>query len=102
MPEFHKGTMVDRWIIVSTEHGRHPSYVQLQPKIQHLDVSPYHPRHEALPPPEVLADRTRQTAPNSPDWTAHAGSNEHSAFFQQLRLGSRRDRRQHGRNTRLR
>jgi galactose-1-phosphate uridylyltransferase len=66
MPEFRKGPMVDRWIIVSTEHSCRPSDVQLQPKIQHLDVSPFHPCHEAMTPPKVLAYRTRQTALTGP------------------------------------
>ena len=79
MPAFRKDSIVDRWIIVSTERSQRPSDAQLRAGIPRLDGCPFRPGWEAMTPPEVLVYRPCQSAPDLPGWTVRVVPNKYPA-----------------------
>jgi UDPglucose--hexose-1-phosphate uridylyltransferase len=87
MPEFRKDPIVDRWIIVSTERSQRPSDVQLRAGIPRPDGCPFCSGREAMTPPEVLAYRPCQSAPDTPGWTVRVVPNKYPAVRMEAALG---------------
>jgi UDPglucose--hexose-1-phosphate uridylyltransferase len=80
MPEFRKDPVVGRWVIISTERARRPSDFGPEPVRPKGASCVFCPGNEDKTPPEVLAGRPAETAPNSPGWTYRVVPNKFPAL----------------------
>ncbi len=80
MPELRKDPVVGRWVIISTERGRRPSDFGPEPVRPRLSSCVFCPGHEDKTPPEILAGRPPETAPNTPGWTYRVVPNKFPAL----------------------
>lgn len=80
MPELRKDPVVGRWVIVSTGRARRPTAFDHEPVRRKGGFCPFCPGHEDKTPPEVYADRSRETTPDSPGWKVRVVSNKYPAL----------------------
>jgi len=80
MPELRKDPVVGRWVIISTERGQRPSDFRIEPVRAVGGNCVFCPGNEAKTPPEILAIRTADSAPNGPGWALRVVPNKFPAL----------------------
>jgi len=80
MPELRKDPVVGRWVIISTERGQRPSDFRIEPVRAVGSNCVFCPGNEAKTPPEILAMRTADSAPNGPGWSLRVVPNKFPAL----------------------
>ena len=80
MPELRKDPVVGRWVIISTERARRPSDFAPDPVKLKGGVCPFCEGSEEKTPPEILALRHNQSAPNGPGWSLRVVPNKFPAL----------------------
>ena len=80
MPELRKDPVVGRWVIISTERGQRPSDFRIEPVRAVGGSCVFCPGNEAKTPPEILAIRTPDSAPNGPGWSVRVVPNKFPAL----------------------
>ncbi|MEM3493369.1 MAG: galactose-1-phosphate uridylyltransferase [Thermoplasmata archaeon] len=81
MPELRKDYITDCWVVISTERAQRPSDFRREPEIPtSKDTCPFCPGREHMTPPEVLAYRPGNTAPNTPQWWLRVVPNKFPAL----------------------
>ena len=80
MPELRKDPVVGRWVIISTERGQRPSDFRIEPVRAVGSNCVFCPGNEAKTPPEILAIRTPDSAPNGPGWSLRVVPNKFPAL----------------------
>ncbi len=82
MPELRKDPVISRWVIIATERAKRPSDFVPDELDDPGDPAkcPFCPGHEEATPPEVLAVRPLETAPNTPGWDIRVTSNKFPAL----------------------
>ena len=80
MPELRKDPVVGRWVIISTERGRRPSDFPSQPVQAQGGNCVFCSHNEAKTPPEILAVRSPDSAPNAPGWSLRVVPNKFPAL----------------------
>ena len=80
MPELRKDPVVGRWVIISTERGQRPSDFRIEPVRAVGSNCVFCPGNEAKTPPEILAVRTPDSAPNGPGWSLRVVPNKFPAL----------------------
>ncbi|MEW6726319.1 galactose-1-phosphate uridylyltransferase [Desulforudis sp. 1088] len=68
MPEWRKDPVVDRWIVIATERAKRPTDFRCTPDELNPQSCPLCVGNEEMTPPEILAFREQETAPNSKGW----------------------------------
>lgn len=82
MPEFRKCPISERWIILATERGKRPTdFKGRQKEVSDPSKCPLCMGHEKETPPEVLAWRPADTAPNTPGWEVRVIPNKFPALI---------------------
>ena len=80
MSELRKDPILDRWVIVSTERGRRPSDFGVVEEQRSGSFCPFCYGSESKTPPEILAFRPKDSAPNSPGWWLRVVPNKFPAL----------------------
>jgi UDPglucose--hexose-1-phosphate uridylyltransferase len=80
MPELRKDPVVGRWVIISTERARRPTDFQREPVRPRGETCVFCPGNEDKTPPEILAGRPSDSAPNGPGWTYRVVPNKFPAL----------------------
>jgi UDPglucose--hexose-1-phosphate uridylyltransferase len=80
VPELRKDPVVGRWVIISTERGRRPSDFRNEPVRALGDNCVFCPGNESKTPPEILAGRGPDSAPNTPGWSFRVVPNKFPAL----------------------
>ena len=81
MPELRKDPVVGRWVIISTERSRRPSDFHRAPPVPTAAIQcAFCDGQEAQTPPEILAGRAPDSAPNGPGWTFRVVPNKFPAL----------------------
>ncbi len=79
MPEFRKDPVLKRWVIIATERAKRP-HDFVRPKVEEKPTfCPFDYGNEHTTPPEVLAFRPPDTAPNTPGWWIRVVPNKFGA-----------------------
>jgi UDPglucose--hexose-1-phosphate uridylyltransferase len=80
MPELRKDPVVGRWVIISTERSRRPSDFNPEPVQVRATSCVFCPGHEDKTPPEILALRPADSAPDGPGWSLRVVANKFPAL----------------------
>lgn len=80
MPELRKDPITSRWVIISTERGRRPHFLELEQPRKVEGFCPFCPGNEDKTPPEVLAYRPDGGPPDSPGWYLRVVPNKFPAL----------------------
>jgi UDPglucose--hexose-1-phosphate uridylyltransferase len=80
MPELRKDPVVGRWVIISTERGRRPSDFRIDPVRSLGGNCVFCPGNESKTPPEILAARGPDSAPNEAGWSLRVVPNKFPAL----------------------
>lgn len=81
MPELRKDYITDCWVVISTERAQRPSDFKKEPEIPtSKETCPFCPGREHMTPPEILAYRPGNTAPNTPGWWLRVVPNKFPAL----------------------
>jgi UDPglucose--hexose-1-phosphate uridylyltransferase len=80
MPELRKDPVVGRWVIISTERARRPSDFEPEPVRPRATSCVFCAGNEDKTPPEILAGRPPDSAPNSPGWSFRVVPNKFPAL----------------------
>jgi UDPglucose--hexose-1-phosphate uridylyltransferase len=80
MPELRKDPVVGRWVIISTERGRRPSDFTIEPVRAKATSCVFCPGNESNTPPEILANRSADSAPNESGWSLRVVPNKFPAL----------------------
>ncbi len=80
MPELRKDPVIGRWVIISAERGQRPTSFETIARSDSATKCPFCPGHENQTPPEVLAFRDDDTAPDSPGWRLRVAPNKYPAL----------------------
>jgi UDPglucose--hexose-1-phosphate uridylyltransferase len=78
MPELRKDSIVNRWVIISSERGKRPRDFSTAEKKNHYKSCPFCEGNEQLTPSEIMAHR--KNSPNSPGWTLRVVPNKYPAL----------------------
>lgn len=82
MPQLRKDPIVGRWVIISTERAKRPRDYELSHvKSEEGAFCPFCPGNESSTPPEVMAYREQDSAPNSPGWHLRVIPNKFPALM---------------------
>lgn len=95
MPELRKDPIVSRWVIISTERGKRPTDLKTDEPARAPSepgkFCPFCEGNESSTPPEVLAYRHGNSAPNTPGWSLRVTSNKFPALMIEGGLNRRGD-----------
>ena len=80
MPELRKDVITGRWVIISTERGKRPIEYKMEKRPAVGGFCPFCDGNEDKTPPEVLAYRNPQSAPNSRGWKVRVVPNKFPAL----------------------
>ena len=80
MPELRKDPVVGRWVIISTERARRPTDFAPDPVRPRATSCVFCEGSEDKTPPEILAGRAPDSAPNSPGWSYRVVANKFPAL----------------------
>ena len=82
MPELRKDPVIGRWVIINTERAKRPSdFVPSAPEPETSKPDcPFCMGNESLTPPEILAYRENNSAPNTPGWSTRVVPNKFPAL----------------------
>lgn len=84
MPEFRKDPVLKRWVIIATERAKRPHDLA-RPKVEEKAAfCPFDYGNEHTTPPEILAFRPADTAPNTPGWWVRVVPNKFGAVSPSL------------------
>lgn len=84
MPEFRKDPVLKRWVIIATERAKRP-HDFARPKVEEKAAfCPFDYGNEHTTPPETLAFRPADTAPNTPGWWVRVVPNKFGAVSPSL------------------
>ncbi len=92
MPELRRDHIASRWVIVATERTARPNDFALPPTPPQDGFCPFCEGNEDKPPPEIVALRNPETAPNTPGWRIRVVANKYPALLIEGNL----DKRPHG------
>ncbi len=80
MSELRKDPIVDRWVIISREHGKRPSEFSSLKQEKRSGFCPFCPGNEDVVPPEILAYRQPGSQPNDANWRLRVVPNKFPAL----------------------
>jgi UDPglucose--hexose-1-phosphate uridylyltransferase len=80
MPELRKDPVVGRWVIISTERAGRPTDFISEPVRPAGGECVFCPGNEDKTPPEILAGRAPDGAPNGPGWSYRVVANKYPAL----------------------
>ena len=80
MPELRKDPVVGRWVIISAERSQRPSDFGQNPVKLRGGPCVFCSGNESKTPPEILASRPPQSAPNTPGWSFRVVPNKFPAL----------------------
>lgn len=80
MSELRKDPIVGRWVIISVERGKRPTDFVSPARKKKGGFCPFCPGNEHTAPPEIMAFRPGNTAPNTPGWTLRVVPNKFPAL----------------------
>lgn len=84
MPQLRKDPVTREWVVIATERSRRPtdfrSREDIQGKPPFSPTCPFCPGNEGMTPPELLAYRPADTAPNTPGWWVRVVPNKFPAL----------------------
>lgn len=80
MPELRKDPVVGRWVIISTERAGRPTDFASEPVRPAGGECVFCPGNEDKTPPEILAGRAPDGAPNGPGWSYRVVANKYPAL----------------------
>ncbi|MBL7222582.1 MAG: galactose-1-phosphate uridylyltransferase [Candidatus Brocadiae bacterium] len=89
MPELRKDPIIGRWVIIATERFKRPSDFVSEPAEPSPGFCPFDEGNEDRTPPEIVAYRNPDTAPNTPGWTLRVVPNKFPALEVEGVLGKR-------------
>lgn len=89
MPELRKDPIIGRWVIISTERGKRPSDLTLEPSKSRGGFCPLCPGNEDKTPPEVYSLRSNNSQPNKPGWSLRVVPNKFPALVNEGELNKR-------------
>ncbi|MFA6082151.1 MAG: galactose-1-phosphate uridylyltransferase [Patescibacteria group bacterium] len=82
-PQLRKDPVTREWVIVATGRSKRTDEFKIvaePPLREHEDACPFCPGNEYMTPPEVLAYRSADSAPNKPGWWARVVPNKFPAL----------------------
>ena len=79
MPELRKDPITSRWVIISTERGRRPHFLDPEPPPKTGGFCPFCPGNERMTPHETLAYR-KGGLPDGPGWWVRVIPNKYPAL----------------------
>ena len=91
MPELRKDVITGRWVIISSERGKRPIEYKMEKRPAIGGFCPFCDGNEDKTPPEVLAYRNPQSAPNSKGWKVRVVPNKFPALQIEGDLDKRAD-----------
>ncbi|MFQ5816461.1 MAG: galactose-1-phosphate uridylyltransferase [Terriglobia bacterium] len=81
MPELRKDPIIGRWVIIATERAKRPlEFVRDPVKSPPTSFCPFCYGHEDKTPPELLAQRSNGTLPDTPGWGLRVVPNKFPAL----------------------
>ncbi|MFQ5694832.1 MAG: galactose-1-phosphate uridylyltransferase [Terriglobia bacterium] len=81
LPQLRKDPIIGRWVIISSERARRPTdFVRSPVAAQGGSSCPFCPGNEQQTPPEVMAYRRNDTAPDTPGWSLRVVPNKFPAL----------------------
>jgi UDPglucose--hexose-1-phosphate uridylyltransferase len=81
MPELRKDPVIGRWVIISSERSKRPSdFAGSSQTRRKTGLCPFCPGNESATPPEIMAVRPADSAPNTPGWNLRVISNKFPAL----------------------
>jgi len=81
MPEIRKDYITNKWIVVATERAKRPDELRNKGEASSKpNICPFCPGNEHMTPPEVLAYRHANTAPNTQGWWVRCVPNKFPAL----------------------
>ena len=86
MPELRKDPVTNRWVIIATERSKRPMDFARDNDEMKSAFCPFDYGNEYTTPPEVLAFRPPETAPNTPKWWIRVVPNKFPALDPELKL----------------
>ncbi|MGD0075480.1 MAG: galactose-1-phosphate uridylyltransferase, partial [Candidatus Binataceae bacterium] len=92
MPELRKDPIVGRWVIISTERSKRPTdfaHGSNSGGLRNTAVCVLCPGNEEMTPPEVLAYRDTNLAPNRAGWHVRVVPNKFPALKIEGSMGRR-------------
>ena len=91
MPELRKDPVINRWVIISTERGKRPTDFVEEGEVRKGGFCPFDPGNEDKTPPEIMAYRDPETAPDTPGWSLRVVANKFPALIVEGNLDRRGD-----------
>jgi len=80
MPELRRDPVIGRWVIISTERAKRPSDFRAEEEEKKPGPCPFCEGHEDETPPEILAVRNGDSAPDTPGWDVRVVPNKYPAL----------------------
>lgn len=91
MPDLRKDPVVGRWVIIATDRAKRPHDFTHEGKAAAPAFDPFLEGNEDKTPPEILAYRAPNTAPNKPGWRVRVVPNKFPALQVEGALNKRGD-----------
>ena len=91
MPELRKDPIIGRWVIISTSRGKRPTDFGESMRKGNGGFCPFCYGNERVTPPEILAFRRNDSAPNTEGWSLRVVPNKFPALQIEGRLDKRAD-----------
>lgn len=80
MSEFRQDPVTGRSVIIASERSKRPGQIRVNGAPAHSAPCPFCPGNEAMTPPEIFAQREKQTRANSPGWQIRVVPNKYPAL----------------------
>jgi UDPglucose--hexose-1-phosphate uridylyltransferase len=84
MSEFRLNRATKEWIIIATERAKRPHEFMVKKEIKKFPpfdpLCPFCPGNEKYTPPEIYAERDKDSPPDSPGWSVRVISNKYPAL----------------------
>ncbi len=84
MPQLRKDPVTREWVIIATERSRRPTDFKVSEDVEgrpaFSEKCPFCPGNESMTPPEVLAYRSAESAPNTAGWWVRVVPNKFPAL----------------------
>ncbi|MCM8765920.1 MAG: galactose-1-phosphate uridylyltransferase [Candidatus Omnitrophica bacterium] len=80
MAELRRDPITGRWVIVGNDKEIRPEDFEVESHEKGKGICPFCPGNEAMTPPEIIAHREGQTAPNTPGWLTRVVPNKFPAL----------------------
>jgi len=84
MPQLRKDPVTREWVIIATERSRRPTDFKVSEDVEgrpsFSEKCPFCPGNESMTPPEVLAYRSADSAPNTAGWWVRVVPNKFPAL----------------------